>query len=155
MLKLYGCSCLTSLPERLGECQQLKKLDTWIERRHQIAVQYDEAFRDDDGIMPLGRVAETRHGWHLYVVRLKHQPRDSVFRLLRTAGIGVNVHYIPVHLHPFYRRHLPAGPGLCPNAEAAYEEILSLPVHPGMTDEQVSFVTGQLKHAAIQSRRAA
>ncbi|MCH2200472.1 MAG: UDP-4-amino-4,6-dideoxy-N-acetyl-beta-L-altrosamine transaminase [Fuerstiella sp.] len=135
--------------------QQLKKLDTWIERRHQIAVQYDEAFGDDDGIEPLARLAESRHAWHLYVVRLKHQSRDSVFRRLRTAGIGVNVHYIPVHLHPFYRQHFQTGPGLCPNAESAYEQILSLPVYPGMTNEQVNFVTGQLKQSAISSGRAA
>jgi perosamine synthetase len=58
--------------------------------------------------------------------------RAAVFSALRREGIGVNVHYIPVHFHPFYRQRFGHGPGLCPVAEAAYDEILSLPMFPGM-----------------------
>jgi perosamine synthetase len=66
--------------------------------------------------------------------------RTALFNNLREKGIGVNVHYIPVHLHPFYRDKFNAGPGLCPNAEYAYEQIISLPIFPGMTDEDVERV---------------
>jgi len=66
--------------------------------------------------------------------------RARIFATLRAEGIGVNVHYIPVHLHPFYQRNLGTGPGLCPVAEAAYERIITLPIFPGMTDEDVQDV---------------
>jgi perosamine synthetase len=63
-----------------------------------------------------------------------------VFTALRDSGIGVNVHYIPVHLHPFYRKRFGTGPGLCPVAESAYERILSLPIFPRMTVNDVNVV---------------
>ena len=59
---------------------------------------------------------------------------------MRDSGIGVNVHYIPVHLHPFYRKRFGTGPGLCPVAEVAYERILSLPIFPRMTDNDINAV---------------
>jgi perosamine synthetase len=64
---------------------------------------------------------------------------------MREAGMGVNVHYIPVHLHPFYRRTLGTGPGLCPEAEAAYEQVLSLPMFPQMSDADVDYVVETLR----------
>ena len=64
---------------------------------------------------------------------------------MRAAGIGVNVHYIPVHLHPYYQRYWGTGVGLCPVAEQAYDEILSLPIHPGMTDMDVDRVLQTLE----------
>jgi perosamine synthetase len=70
--------------------------------------------------------------------------RQESFRKLRERGIGANVHYIPVHLHPFYRRRFGTGPGLCPVAEAAYEQILSLPMFPRMTDADVERVISEL-----------
>jgi len=80
------------------------------------------------------------HAYHLYVIRIRGVDRDSAFQALRAAGIGVNVHYIPVHLHPFYRGRFGTGPGLCPVAEEAFGRILSLPMYPGMTDEDVETV---------------
>jgi len=71
--------------------------------------------------------------------------RGMVFDALRERGIEVNVHYIPVHLHPFYRQRFGTGPGLCPVAEAAYERILSLPMFPGMTDDDVERVIGAVR----------
>ena len=66
--------------------------------------------------------------------------RTTLFTNLREKGIGVNVHYIPVHLHPFYREKFHTGTGLCPAAEAAYEQIISLPIFPCMTDIDVENV---------------
>ena len=66
--------------------------------------------------------------------------RRTIFESMRAAGIGVNVHYIPVHLHPFYQQRLGTAPGLCPVAEAAYHEILSLPIFPTMTDDDTESV---------------
>ena len=78
-----------------------------------------------------------------HVVRVEGG-REEVFRKLRQRGIGANVHYIPVHLHPYYRRHFGTGPGLCPVAEAAYERILSLPMFPRMTDSDADRVIADL-----------
>ena len=72
--------------------------------------------------------------------------RATLFARLRTEGIGVNVHYLPVHLHPFYKNNFGTGPGMCPRAEAAYEQILSLPMHAGMTDEDVETVCSTFKN---------
>jgi perosamine synthetase len=68
------------------------------------------------------------------------QDRDGVFRALRAEGIGVNVHYFPVHLHPFYRQRFATHAGLCPVAERVFREIVTLPLFPAMTDEDVSDV---------------
>jgi perosamine synthetase len=66
--------------------------------------------------------------------------RTEIFVALRAKGIGVNVHYIPVHLHPYYQKQLGCKKGLCPVAEEAYEQILSLPIYPAMTDDDVGKV---------------
>jgi len=117
---------------------QLAKLGAFVARRREIARRYDEAFEGLPGIRPLGVKAGVSHAYHLYVVRvdpgLIGADRGTMFRALRAEGIGVNVHYIPVHLHPFYRTRFGTKPGLCPVAERAYGQILSLPVFPRMTD---------------------
>lgn len=127
---------------------QLKKLPRWIERRQEIAARYDAAFSAIDGIDGLSCQAGVSHAYHLYVVRIDREKtgcdRQAAFMRMREAGIGVNVHYVPVHYHPYYRQTLGTGAGDCPVAEAAYEEILSLPIYPGLTDEQVDEVVRAL-----------
>ncbi len=128
---------------------QLSKLPAWLERRRRIAGRYDGAFASSPGspaplLRPLAGSAEARHAYHLYVVRLALDrlaiDRAGAFAELRKAGIGANVHYFPVHLQPFYRKAFGTREGLCPVAEAAYEEILSLPMYHGMQDEDVERV---------------
>ena len=120
---------------------QLQKLPRWLERRQEIARQYDEAFAGIKGITPLTVKSDVRHAYHLYVVRIKPDEtgigRREFFQALRSRGIGVNVHYIPVHLHPFYQSNYHTKPGLCPVAEEAYEEIISLPIFPMMSDDDI------------------
>jgi perosamine synthetase len=126
---------------------QLKKLPGWIKRRQEIASRYDQAF---DGFGPVERLAlasNVSHAYHLYVIKLRGVERDKVFGSLRAAGIGVNVHYIPVHLHPFYRKRFGTKKGMCPVAETAYERILSLPMFPAMTDEDVDMVVSATREA--------
>jgi perosamine synthetase len=123
---------------------QLKKLPAWVARRQAIAARYDTAFRAIPEVRPLLRRSEVSHAYHLYVVRLDlarlTATRAEVFSALRGEGLGVNVHYIPVHLHPFYRQRFHTGPGLCPVAERAYEELITLPLFPGMADTDVDDV---------------
>ena len=130
---------------------QLAKLDDWRARRREIAGQYDRALASLAGVRPVGRRQGVAHARHLYVVRLDRETpgtdRTAVFRALRAEGIGVEVHYIPVHLHPFYRERYGTAPGLCPVAEAAYEEILTLPLSPAMTDEDAADVVAALERA--------
>ncbi|HEY7314143.1 MAG TPA: UDP-4-amino-4,6-dideoxy-N-acetyl-beta-L-altrosamine transaminase [Gemmataceae bacterium] len=134
---------ITDLQCALG-INQLGKLSGWRRRRQQIARQYDEALATMPGIRPLAVRPDAAHAYHLYVIRIDPSVvvggRRQVFAGMRAAGIGVNVHYIPVHLHPFYRQRFGTGLGLCPRAEEAYEEILSLPIFPRMTDEDVQRV---------------
>lgn len=123
---------------------QLRKLDQWLACRRAIAAQYDAAFRELPAIRPLSVLPGVEHAYHLYVVQLDlnrlRASRAEVFAALRAEGIGVNVHYIPVHLHPYYRKHQGTAAGLCPRAEAAYERILSLPMFPLMSDQDVQDV---------------
>lgn len=123
---------------------QLRKLPEWVERRREIARQYDTAFAAMPAVTPLVVRPGVESAYHLYVVRFDMDAialsKADLFAALRTEGIGVNVHYIPVHLHPYYRERFETGPGLCPVAEAAYEEIITLPVFPGMTDADVQDV---------------
>ena len=134
---------LTDFQCALG-MSQLRKLDGWVERRQQIAARYDRAFAETTAVRPLSVRAEVSHAYHLYVIRLNTErlrvDRARIFAALRAEGIGVNVHYIPVHLHPFYRHRFDTAPGLCPVAEAAYEQILSLPLFPQMTESDTDDV---------------
>ena len=134
---------LTDFQCALG-VSQLRKLPDWIKRRREIAREYDLSFAQLPAIKPLVASADIKHTYHLYVVKLEGAQlegrRAAVFEALRQEGIGVNVHYIPVHLHPFYREHFATSPGMCPVAEGAYEKILSLPVFPSMKDREVKKV---------------
>jgi dTDP-4-amino-4,6-dideoxygalactose transaminase len=120
---------------------QLAKLDARLARRQAIAQEYDRAFAAMPEIRPLQLRRGVSHAYHLYVVRIDPArlscDRATLFAALRREGIGVNVHYIPVHLHPFYRQRFGVGPGLCPNAEAAYESMLTLPLFAAMTPRDV------------------
>lgn len=127
---------LTDIQSALG-LSQVSKLPGFLKRRREIAALYDVAFAGS-GIVPLKMKGDRRNAYHLYVVRVPE--RDKVFNAMRAKGMGVNVHYIPVHLHPYYREQRGTVLGDCPVAEGAYVEILSLPIFVGMTDEDVERV---------------
>ncbi|WP_147818853.1 UDP-4-amino-4,6-dideoxy-N-acetyl-beta-L-altrosamine transaminase [Salidesulfovibrio onnuriiensis] len=127
---------LTDIQCALG-LSQLNKLDSFLKRRRSIASKYDKAFAEGP-VRPLQVKPNRTHAYHLYVVRVPE--RDTLFAELREAGIGVQVHYIPVHLHPFYRKNFGTGRGLCPVAEAAYEQIVSIPMFPALQDAQIQTV---------------
>ncbi len=134
---------LTDFQSVLGT-SQLNHLPSWIARRQEIARHYDQAFAPLTAVHSLETRADRSHAYHLYVIQLELEQlrasRADIFSALRAEGIGVNVHYIPVHLHPFYRETFDTGPGLCPTAEAAYERMISLPIFPLMNDQDVEEV---------------
>ena len=137
---------LTDFQCALG-LSQLRKLPNWIERRREIAKLYDEAFAGYQFVAPLKTNKGCYHAYHLYVIKTSIVDRAELFSCLRKRGIGVNVHYIPVHLHPFYQKTFGTSPGLCPVAEEAYKSILSLPMFPAMTDDDVSKVINDVKES--------
>jgi perosamine synthetase len=134
---------LTDIACALG-LSQLKKLETNLARRREIAARYTSAFRNLDGVVVPSVRADVNPAWHLYPIRvnpaLLNTDRAHVFRALRAENIGVNVHYIPVHLHPYYRDQFGYRSGEYPVAEAAYEQLISLPMFHGMSDQDVEDV---------------
>ncbi|HZR23807.1 MAG TPA: UDP-4-amino-4,6-dideoxy-N-acetyl-beta-L-altrosamine transaminase [Vicinamibacterales bacterium] len=139
---------LTDVQCALG-LSQLPKLAARVARRQAIARDYLRACADLPEVRPLALRDGVNHAYHLFVVRIDFArlacDRAQLFAALRREGIGVNVHYIPVHLHPYYRRRFSTGPGLCPTAEAAYEEMLSLPMFPAMTARDITDVVDAMR----------
>jgi perosamine synthetase len=138
---------MTDIQAALGS-SQLNKLDMFVEKRRNIVAQYNEAFQDVSQITTPFQDQSGKSSWHLYIIRLNLKKltvgRNEIFEELHKQNIGVNVHYIPVHLHPFYQQ-LGYEKGSLPNAEKLYEEIISLPLFPAMTEQDVSDVITALK----------
>jgi UDP-4-amino-4,6-dideoxy-N-acetyl-beta-L-altrosamine transaminase len=137
---------ITDLQAALG-LSQLNKLDDFIERRRERVARYDRLLAYLPLTLPSPQ-PEAESAWHLYVVRLQldriNLSHRQVFEGLRAAGIGVNLHYIPVHLQPYYR-DLGFAEGDFPQAERYYAEAISLPLFPLLSDEQQDFVVEQLR----------
>mgnify|MGYP000894910955 FL=1 len=127
---------------------QLKRLDQNVSRRRKLAALYNKAFSKIEAVRPLTQKADRKSSWHLYVVKLDlskiRTTRKDVFSSLRDEGIGVNVHYIPVYWHPYYQK-LGYKKGLCPVAEKAYEEIVTLPLFCAMSDSDAAQVVSAVK----------
>lgn len=134
---------ITDIQCALG-CSQMKKLDRFLARRKEIVARYNEAFADCDNIITPYQLSDTESGWHLYIVQVKKCDRIQVFENMREKGIGVNVHYIPVYMHPYYQEHGYENVH-CANAEEIYSHIISLPLYPGLTSEQQDYVIDTLK----------
>ena len=125
---------ITDIQCALG-ISQLKKLDVFLARRRTLAANYQQAFADRTDLVAPYQMEGTQSGWHLYILKLLQNDRKEIFIKLREKGIGVNVHYIPVYLHPYYRTHGYANV-CCEKAEALYKTMLSLPLYPSLSDEQ-------------------
>lgn len=123
---------------------QVKKLEANLARRRQIAARYTAEIGNISGVLPPCTRPDVNPAWHLYPIRLDLSRlgvgRAEVFRALRAENIGVNVHYIPVHCHPYYRDRFGYEGGEYPVAEAAYERLISLPMFHGMSDDDVDDV---------------
>jgi len=147
---------LTDIACALG-LSQLKRLDANLARRRVIANRYTDAFRPLLGVIPPTVRDDVNPAWHLYPIRLELDKltadRNEIFCALRAENIGVNVHYIPVHLHRYYRNQFGYRGGEYPVAEQAYEQLISLSMFHGMTDDDVrdviSAVQKVVKHYAV------
>lgn len=147
---------LTDIQCALG-ISQLKKLPSWLCRRREIASHYDRALKDIPGVTPLAHVPHSTHAYHLYVVQLDlssfSADRSTFHAALRAEGIGANVHYPALHLHPYYRDKFGTHPGQFPVSEKACETILSLPLFPLMTKQDEEDVVTAVRKVADHFRR--
>jgi perosamine synthetase len=139
---------LTDIACALG-LEQLKRLEPNLVRRRQVAARYTAAFRELPAVLPPRVRSDVNPAWHLYPIRLHLEKlsagRGEVFRALRAENIGVSVHYIPVHRHPYYRDRFGYKGGEYPVAEDAYERLVSLPMFHGMSDADVEDVIAAVK----------
>jgi perosamine synthetase len=138
---------MTDIQAALG-LSQLKKIDRYVELRKKYAEMYNQAFGDMEQIQTPYQSTGGISSWHLYVIRLRLEKfkvgRKEIFEALLGENIGVNVHYIPVYLHPYYQE-LGYKRGLCPIAEEVYEETISLPLFPKMVEKDVHDVIKGVK----------
>lgn len=141
---------LTDIAAAMG-LHQLKRVSGFQQRREKIAQRYDEAFADLPLTLPPRPVhAGDLHAWHLYVVRLADDAalsRDDLIDGLFADGIGVSVHYIPLHLHPYWKERYGLQPGQFPHSQKAYERMVSLPLYTKMSDADVERVIASVRKA--------
>jgi dTDP-4-amino-4,6-dideoxygalactose transaminase len=130
---------MTDIQAALG-ISQLAKLDTFLARRREIAALYTDLLVDSPHIEVPEVPPDMVHAWHLYTVLLRGIPRNEFFRFMRSQQVGVNLHYIPVYHFTYYRDAMHDDPSSFPVTEDVYSRIISLPLHPSMTDEEVHYV---------------
>jgi dTDP-4-amino-4,6-dideoxygalactose transaminase len=147
---------MTDLEASLG-FHQLARLDSFTEVRRRYAELYSEAFSDIPAIQIPKATPEVTHAWHLYIIRLVPDmltiDRGRFIEELRAENIGASVHFIPLHLQPFYRLEFGYAPGDLPVAEAMYREAISLPLYPKMTEADVYSVIEAVSRIVDRYRR--
>ena len=135
---------MTDIQASLG-IHQLKKLDSFIEARRKYVQIYNEEFSKLKGITIPYEKPSVKHVYYLYPILLEGFNRDEFIERMREKEIGCNVHFIPLHLHPFYRKEFRFKKGDFPNAEWVYQREVSLPLYPKMSEEDVWRVIGAVK----------
>ena len=147
---------LTDLQSALG-LSQLRRLDASLKCREEIAARYHAAFAAMPEVMLAPTQLGNRHAWHIYPLRLDRdrlrEDRETIFQALRAENIGVMVHYLPVHLHPYYQERFGTRRGMCPAAEAAADQVLTLPLFPRMTDGDAADVIAAVGKVIQWARR--
>lgn len=147
---------LSDIQSAIG-LHQLRKLEHFVRMRTEIANRYNQAFADVAEVeLPPNRPS-ARHSWHLYMLRLHLDQieinREEFIRALRRRGIGTSVHFIPIPLHPFFAASAGRPENRCPRAIALYTRLVSLPLYPAMTEEQVEHVIASVKEILLSARR--
>jgi UDP-4-amino-4,6-dideoxy-N-acetyl-beta-L-altrosamine transaminase len=137
---------MTDIQAALG-ISQLERLDNYVEKRQEIAKKYDELFKEIPLQLPFQH-PDSYSSYHLYPIRVKETNKNinqrQVYDDLQSAGINVNLHYIPVYRQPYYEM-LGFKSGYCPEAELYHREVVSMPIYPSLTNEQHEFVISTVK----------
>ena len=149
-----------NLPDILGALgsAQLSKLDQFSRRRTEIARRYCERFAMAEELeLPPAAAPGCEHAWHLFILRVRPEAlsvaRNEFIEELKKRGIGSSVHFIPLHLHPYYAQTYGYKPGDFPNAEDAYSRCVSLPIYPSLSDEEVERVIRAVEQIVSSYRR--
>ncbi len=146
---------LTDIAAAIG-LHQLRKADQLHGRRVELAEHYVELLAEVDEVVVPKVMPNRIHSWHLFSVRLRLDGceigRAEVIEELKRAGIGASVHWMPLHMHPYYRETLGCKPSDCPQAAAIYPELVSLPLYPDMTPGDVEYVCDSLKKVIARCR---
>lgn len=137
---------ITDFQAALG-ISQLRKLDRFLKIRSELATVYNELL-GDVGFVRLPVVKNNvKHAWHIYTILLNESiERDEFFKYMRTANIGVNVHYIPVYRHSYYVNRFNIDPKDFPYTEAVFKTIITLPLHPRMNDEEIRYICNKIEN---------
>lgn len=147
---------LSDLQSAVG-LAQLRKLDDFIATRKQFADLYNELLRDCEEVELPPQRDDSRHAWHLYMLRLNLDKltigRDEFISVLRDRGIGTSVHFIPIPLHPFFAAFADRAENQCPRALELYPRLVSLPLYPAMNEAQVRYVADTVRDVALRARR--
>jgi dTDP-4-amino-4,6-dideoxygalactose transaminase len=140
---------LTDIGAAIG-IEQLKKCDAFGAARKRIAAAYDERFANLPEIQTPVCASDVQHAWHLYVIQLDLErlkiDRQRFIEALKEQGVGTSVHFIPLHLHPYYRDKFGYAPDDFPKATEAYQRIISLPIYPKMSEMDVEKVVNAVKN---------
>lgn len=147
---------LTDIAAALG-IVQLRRVEEMRDNRQRVASAYDRAFANMAEVRGAACNPQIEHAWHLYPIRLRLDMlrigRDAFIEALKDRGVGTSVHFIPLHLHPYYRAHYRYQPEDFPNALAAFKELISLPIYPSMTGEEIEQVISAVVAVVKQNRR--
>ncbi len=146
---------MTDIAASLG-IHQLRKAELFQLRRQQLADRYDEAFRNGCVRLPAHAPAGELHAWHLYVLRLNDDApvlRDEFITQMAEAGVGTSVHFIPLHLHPYWRETYNLSPDQFPQSTRAFKQVVSLPFYSRMTDADQNRVIGAARSVLRMSGR--
>ena len=148
---------LSDIQSAIG-IHQLRRLNVFTAERMRIAMMYRRLLEDTDEI-ELPDASDPGHAWHLYMIKLNLNrleiDREGFMTELRSAGIGASVHFIPIPIHPYFQRNRPRHAMEVPRAMAIYERLISLPLYPGLTDEQVIYIADAVKEIVRRFRKTA
>jgi len=137
---------MTDIQAALG-VSQLKKIDTFIKRRNDLAAVYEELIGDLPWLETPQCYGDITHGWHLYTVLLKGIKRNDLYRYLHQNNIGANVHYIPIYKFTYYQKLLQIDSRAFLATEDVFDRIITLPLHPAMTEGDLEYISETLKTA--------
>ena len=147
---------MTDMAAALG-IHQLARCDEFWERRQRCAQTYNRILADCPAVQTPTVELSLQHAWHLYVIQLESDrltiDRGEFIKRLNAAGVGTSVHYLPLHMHPYYRESFGYRPEDLPVAAAAYDRIVSLPIYPSMTDSEIEYVAETVLRIAAENRR--
>jgi UDP-4-amino-4,6-dideoxy-N-acetyl-beta-L-altrosamine transaminase len=146
MVELCRNYRMTDIQAALG-ISQIKKIDSFITKRNELARLYTEMLGNIPFIEIPSKIEDIVHGWHLYTILLRNMDRNRFFSYMKKNKIGVNVHYIPIYRFSYYQKNLPTNPNNFLVTEDVFKRIITLPLYPALTEQELDYVVETIKSA--------